>query len=239
MLLDVTGRGHNRRMWWDDQVNGNATAMLPARRDAATPITPGTTAGAVLPSAPVDQWQWWWRYSQISARRWLDGDMPPVVNIYGPVLEDGECGLLETEMTYSRHYGGDGRYTHHDFFVVGRPAVMAGALAVNAVLNHRRKVAARRDAQASWRDTQTARVWSTNYRLICESASHGLISFDYGCITEFYPDLDSWSLTLGFDGGCMPLRLTGPAAPAISLWVATAINSNTWMHDPRLVRLLD
>lgn len=226
-------------MWWDDQVNGSSTAMLPARRDPSAPASHAYGAtGTELDSAPADQWQWWWRYSQLSARRWLDGVPPPLVNIYGPVLDEGEHGLLETEMTYSRCYGGDGHYNHHDFFVVGRPVVMAGAVAASALLNHRRKVAARREAQASWRDTQTARVWSTNYRLLCENAGQGLLSFDYGCVTEFYPDLDSWSLTLGFGDACAPLRLSGPAAPAISLWVATAILGDRWMHDPRLSRLL-
>jgi len=77
-------------------------------------------------------------------------------------------------------YGnGDGSYDRGDFFVVGRPAVMAGALAANAVLNHRRKVAARREAETRWRDTQTARVWVTTERLICNSAAHGLISLYY------------------------------------------------------------
>jgi len=226
-------------MWWDDQVNGSSTAMLPARREPSSPASHAYAAtGSELASAPADQWQWWWRYSQISARRWLDGIMPPLVDIYGPVLEDGEHGLLETEMTYSRRYGGDGHYNHHDFFVGGRPAVMVGALAVSAALNHRRKVAARRDAEVSWRDTQTARVWSTNYRLICDGGGHGLLSFDYGCVTEFYPDLESWSLTLGFGEACAPLRLSGPAAPAISLWVATAVLGNRWVHDPRMSRLL-
>lgn len=167
----------------------------------------------------------------------MNGIAPPVIDVYGPVLDDDEDGLLETEMTYSRLYGGDGRFNRNDFFVLGRPAVMAGALAVNAVVNHRRKVAARREAEVCWRDTQRARVWATTHRLVCDT-TFGLVGFYYEAATEFYPDLDSWSLTLGFDESCPPLRLSGPAAPAICLWAATAILGDRWLRDPRLARLV-
>jgi hypothetical protein len=157
--------------------------------------------------------------------------------MYGPVLDDDEDGLLETEMTYSRLYGGDGRYRRSDLLVAGRPAVVAGALAVNVMVNHHRKVAARRQAEVRWRDTQPVHVWATTHRVVCDSG-RGLLSFYYATATEFYPDLDSWSLTLGFGDACVPVRLSGPAAPAICLWAATEILGERWVRDPRLARLI-
>lgn len=167
----------------------------------------------------------------------MNGIAPPVIDIYGPVLDDDENGLLETEMTYSRLYGGDGRYRRSDVIVLGRPAVMAGALAASAVVNHRRKVAARREAEVCWRDAQPARVWATTHRLVADT-TFGLVSFYYESASEFYPDLDNWNLTLGFDESCPPLRLSGPAAPAICLWAATAILGDRWLRDPRMARLV-
>jgi hypothetical protein len=235
------GRAILSDMWWDDQVNGTSATMLPAVRDpnipapAAVPLQAST--GRPLQVPPADPWQWWWQYSLHSARRWMNGIAPPVIDMYGPVLDDDEDGLLETEMTYSRLYGGDGRYRRSDFIVVGRPAVMVGALAASAVVNHRRKVAARREAEVCWRDAQPARVWATTHRLVADT-TFGLVSFHYDAATEFYPDLDNWNLTLGFDESCPPLRLSGPAAPAICLWAATAILGDRWLRDPRLARLV-
>ena len=166
----------------------------------------------------------------------MRGIAPPVIDIYGPVLDNDEDGLLDTEMTYSRLYGGDGSYHRSDMLVLGRPALMAGVLAANAVVNHRRKVAARRESEVCWRDSQPARVWVTTHRLVCDT-TYGLVSFHYDAATEFYPDLDNWTLTLGFDDSCPPLRLSGPAAPAVCLWAATAILGDRWLRDPRLARL--
>jgi hypothetical protein len=234
-------------MWWDEQVNGTGAAMLPAVRHPNRPapvlaVAPAhlSTGGqqGQLQTPSADLWQWWWRYAQHSARGWLNGIAPPVIDIFGPVLDADEEGLLETEMTYSRLYGGDGRYNRSDLFVVGRPAVMAGALAVNAAVNHHRKVAARRESEVRWRNTQTVRVWATTHRLVCDSSSHGVVSFYYEVATEFYPDLDSWSLTLGFGEECLPVRLSGPAAPAICLWAAIEILGERWVRDPRLARLV-
>ena len=236
--LFVAGLSDTARMWWDDQVNGAPAAMLPAVQDSSTPA-PAVQSSTChrLPAPPGEPWQRWWQYSRHSARCWMNGIAPPVIDVFGPVLGDDEDGLLETEMTYSRLYGGDGRYRRSDFIVVGRPALMAGALAANAVINHRRKVAARRVAEVCWRDTQSVRVWATTHRLITDT-SFGLVDFYYEAASEFYPDLDDWALTLGFGDSCPPLRLTGPAAPAVCLWAATAILGDRWPRDPRLARLV-
>ena len=141
--------------------------------------------------------------------------------------------MLSADMHYSRQYGGDGRYQKADLLIVGRPAVMAAGFAISAAVNHRRKVAARREAQVRWRDHQHVQVIATTDRLLC-STDKGWLSAWYGNVTEFYPDLQSWSVTLGFEPGVAPLRLSGPPAPMICLWAATCLLGERWANDPRL-----
>jgi hypothetical protein len=157
--------------------------------------------------------------------------------VYGPVLEPGEQALLSTEISYSRYCGTNARYSPLPLIVAGRPAVMFGALAVQGVVNHRRKVAAERNAVEQWRFHQICAVIVTTDRLICSTAPHGQVSFWFGACTEFYPDLQQWTLTLGFDS-TYPVRLGGPAAPALSLWTAYGVLSDAWVADPRLAPLL-
>jgi len=95
-------------------------------------------------------------------------------------------------------YGGDGRYRRSDFIVVGRPAVMVGALAATAVVNHRRKSRGPpRSRSLLARRPARPRSGPTTHRLVCDT-SFGLVDFYYEAATEFYPDLDNWTLTLGF-----------------------------------------
>jgi hypothetical protein len=173
----------------------------------------------------------------MSARAFLAGHLPPEIAIFGPVLDAGERGLLEADLDVSFFNGGDGQYARSDYFVVGRPAVMVGALAVNAAINRRRKIAALREARPRWRDQLTAHVWSTTFRLIWDRGQ-GLESFSYGDITGFYPDLDNWALTLATGDGFPPMRVQGPAAPLVTLWTATAVLGERWVRDPRLGALL-
>jgi hypothetical protein len=114
---------------------------------------------------------------------------------------------------------------------------MLGALAVQGVVNHRRKVDAERKAAQQWRFHQTCTVIATTDRLICGTTPHGQVSFWFGACTEFYPDLQQWTLTLGFDS-TYPVRLSGPAAPALGLWSAYGILGDAWVDDPRLAPLL-
>ena len=199
--------------WWDDQLAGFGPAStLPATYDQrqGAPTVQRARPGHSPPSiAAGDEWARWWAYARTCARHLAAGINAPGVDVYGPVLDADEDALLSAELSYSRLYGGDGRYQKSDFFVVGRPAVMAGALALSAAINHRRKVTARREAQLRWRDQQNVQVIATTLRLLCNTDT-GWISAWYGSVTEFYPDLQSWSLTLGFDPGIAPLRLSGP-----------------------------
>lgn len=180
----------------------------------------------------------WWHYSRSCAAALRAGHPPAPIEVYGPVLEQGEQALLSAEINYSRFYPGDGSYSPLPLIVAGRPAVMFGALAIQGVVNHRRKTAAAQRAAAQWRYHQTCPVIVTTDRLICTTAAHGMVSFWFGACTEFYPDLQQWTLTLGFDS-TYPVRLSGPAAPALSLWSAYGVVGDAWINDPRLALLLN
>lgn len=185
-----------------------------------------------------DQWHWWWTQARRSAQAFHAGHTPPKIAMFGPVLDHDEHGLLEADLSLSWLYGGDGQYRRSDYFVLARPAVMVGAMAVNAAINHRRKAAARRDSQPRWRDEQPAHTWTTTHRLIWEGPT-GLEHLWYGDITGFYPDLSRWTLTLDTGDSRPPMRLVGPAVPLVSLWTATAVLGARWAQDPRLAALLE
>jgi hypothetical protein len=222
--------------WWDEQLAGGGQ-RLPAVREQYSPAqAPTPQTATACPVRVADEWSRWWQYARRSARLFAAGVEPPTIEVFGPVLEADEFGLLSAEATYSRRYGGSGHYSRSDLLVLGRPAVMIGALAVNAAINRRRKVAARRQAEVRWRDEHRVQVIATNYRLLCHT-DRGWENYWYGDATEFYPDLDQWSMTLAFDDYA-PLRLCGPVAPALSLWTATAVLGERWISDPRLAPLL-
>jgi hypothetical protein len=187
--------------------------------------------------APRSAEEQWWHYSRGCAAALRSARPPTPVEVYGPVLEPGEHALLSTEIGYSRYCGIDARYSPLPLMVAGRPAVMFGAMAVQGIVNHRRKAAAERKALQQWRFHQSCSVIATTDRLICGTSPHGLVSFWFGACTEFYPDLQQWTLTLGFDS-TPPVRLTGPATPALSLWSAYGVMGDAWADDPRLAPLL-
>lgn len=217
---------------------------LPALRPQSAPArvgAPAATAGSEgrarpgwQPRTPSDEW---WHYSRGCAAALAAGRTPTPVAVYGPVLERGEHALLSTDIGYSRYCAANPQYSPLPVIVAGRPAVMFGALAVQGVVNHRRKVAAERKAAEQWRFQQTCTVIVTTDRLICSTVSHGQVNFWFGACTEFYPDLDQWTLTLDFDS-TYPVRLSGLAAPALSVWSAFGILGETWVSDPRLAPLL-
>jgi hypothetical protein len=216
---------------------------LPALRPQSALAHVGAPAGeGESGRRPQPGWQprtaaeQWWHYSQGCAAALRAGRPPTPVDVYGPVLEPGEQALLSTEISYSRYCGTNASYSPLPLIVAGRPAVMFGALAVQGVVNHRRKVATERKAAEQWRFHQTCAVIATTDRLICSTAPHGQVSFWFGACTEFYPDLQQWTLTLGFDS-TYPVRLIGPAAPALSLWSAYGVLGDAWVNDPRLAPL--
>lgn len=97
---------------------------------------------------------------------------------------------------------------------------MLGAFAASGYINHRRKAAARRDAQQRWRDSQRVGLIATSQRLLVNVAGHGWLSFDYGAVTEYYPDLGQRALTLGFGQETSPMRLSGPPCWLRAFWLA-------------------
>lgn len=178
----------------------------------------------------------WWRYACDTARLLRAGQPPPVVEIYGPLLNPSEHARLSTNLVYSRLYGGNAAYARTNLFAFGSIPFMIGAFGVNELMNQSRKTAAQQQAAVQWRETQTASVVVTSERLLCGTA-RGWLSFWFSMVTEFFPDLDNWAVTLGFGGQTPPLRLTGPPAPAVALWTAHAVLGPRWLDDSRLSRL--
>lgn len=193
-----------------------------------------------MPRNGGDPWRWWWNYACWVARTAAGNPAAPLptVDVYGPVLASDEVALVAAHAAYSRFYGGDGTYEHSGLFVFGRPAVMFGALATTAALNARRKAKARADATPSWRNEQSCRVVATNHRLLCHIGGQDWLSFYYGAVSNFQPDLLRWSLTMSFDDECVPLRIAGPPAPILSVWAGIGIEGPRWCSDPRLQPLV-
>lgn len=179
----------------------------------------------------------WWEYACRSARLHRDGHPPPEIAVHGLILEKTERALLMTNATYTRRYGSNGTYYRQSIFAFGHPAVVAGALAGTALVNSARKRAAQQAAQVSWRDQQEVDVLVTDRRLFCNTRQRGWMSFWFNSVAELYPNLDDWSLTLGFRSAT-PLRLAGPAAPALALWTSVGVLGSRWTGDPRLASLL-
>ncbi|MDQ1247900.1 MAG: hypothetical protein QG597_2272 [Actinomycetota bacterium] len=202
----------------------------------ASPTLPPSSNSAVA-SPPHDAWGWWWERARRTAQQLSAGIAPPTIEVWGPVLEPDEKAVLTAEVNYARLYGGDGRYEPTSTFLFGRPALMMGSLAVTAAVNHRRKAVARRDAIPCWRDVQHASIIVTTQRLLAATDA-GWESAWWAAVTEMQPDLASWSLMLGFGAHYSPIRLVGPAVPALSVWAAAGVLGRQWSADPRLLALL-
>jgi hypothetical protein len=210
---------------------------LPARVEAwqrSAPTQP-QYAGAVSGWLRTEH-QEWWDYARGCARSLLQGQVPPIIQVHGPVLQRDEAALLTADVGYSRQCGGDGSYQPVPFLLAGRMPVMAGALAVSGWINHRRKVAAEREAAVRWRLQQTVNVIVTTDRLLC-GTDQGSVNCWYEDCTGFYPDLQQWTLTLGFDE-MYPVRFNGVAVPALALWAGYGVLGDAWANDPRLASLL-
>lgn len=148
----------------------------------------------------------------------------------------------DTQPTFfSRHalVGGDGHFDRAGgtFFV--NPLLMAGAMATQGAVNRGRRRRAEQDAQPSWRNHRPAAVLTTNLRLMCSRPDGGYTSFWYQDLAEFYPQPHARTLVMSFDEDhTSPLQLTGPAAPAISLWAGHAIYGDAWREHPHLAALI-
>jgi hypothetical protein len=179
----------------------------------------------------------WWGYARNTGSALRAGNPPPRVDVWGPILEPDEQGRLQAEMSYSRFYGTDSSYRHNNLFVFGKTDFVLGAMGVNALMNQYRKTEAQRRAGVQWREHQIAPVVVTSKRLLCGVASGRWLTFPFSQVSEFFPEIHEWSVTLGFAGSTWPLRLTGPAAPGIALWIAYGVLGPRWVQDPRLQQL--
>jgi hypothetical protein len=139
-------------------------------------------------TARSDAFAPWWDYAQQTARSLWTGEPIPAIGVYGPVLDAEEAPCLSAEATYSRFAPGDDRHTVLSFAVFARPAIMASALAVQGIVNHRRKAVARRAAVPAWRGTRDVHVILTSERLLANTSA-GWFSFWHDAVTEFYVDL--------------------------------------------------
>lgn len=189
-------------------------------------------------AAVSEQHAWWWKYARASAMAFRAGQAPPEVEVFGPVLDDGESVYFSGSAQYARMYGGDGSYSTTGFIALGSPAVLAGSVAATTYINRRRKVAAAREAVVQWRSHQQVAIIGTSHRLLVHVADKGWLSFYYSAVSEYYPDPQTWSLTLGFGEQCSPLRLVGLPVPAACVLVCVALDPQRWWRDPRLASLL-
>ena len=186
--------------------------------------------------AAAEQSAQWWQYARHSAQLARAGHLPPRIAVQGIVLGHNEHPLLEATAHYARLYGGDGTYYRTSTFAFGSPGFVVGALAASAIGNNARKRAAEQSSQVTWREHQQVPVLVTDQRVLCRTPTRGWLSFWFSGVSEFYPDLHNWAVTLVFTDG-VPLQLTGPSTPALSLWFARGILGPSWTEDPRLAAL--
>ncbi|MFG1784126.1 hypothetical protein ACGFIU_16945 [Rhodococcus oryzae] len=179
----------------------------------------------------------WWTYAVGCARGLRAGAPPPTMTVHGLVMGRGEQPIVQGDVQYSRFWAADGTYNRTSTFALGHPAFVLSTLAVGAMVNGSRKRAARRDATMAWRETQQSSFLVTNRGILCHTTAKGWLRFDFAMVSEFHPDLPNWSVSLGFQEAA-PLRLSGPAAPALALWCGHGILGNQWSADPRLAPLL-
>jgi hypothetical protein len=181
----------------------------------------------------------WWDYSRRCAADALaDGVEPPAVAVYGPILADDERARLCTTAGVSRLLAGDGTYRHSSLLLFGTPGFTLGMLAAQGFVNRRRRRQARRDEIPAWRSHRIATTIVTDRRIMAGATDGTLLDFWFIDVTEFHPDLASRTVVFAFGDDCAPLRIDGPAAPAVALWTAVGIYGHRWAEDVRLQPLL-
>lgn len=181
----------------------------------------------------------WWDYAAGAAAALRAGQEPPAVAVHGPFLEPHETARLSSPATYSRLLSGDGDYDRASAPFMVNPLLMGAAMAGQGMVNSRRRRAADREAQPHWTNHRHAAVLTTTQRLMCSRPQGGWVSFWYTEIAEFHPDPHNRTVTLAFaEDHTPPLQLSGPAAPAISLWIGHSVYGDRWHEDPRLAALI-
>ena len=188
-------------------------------------------------SVPDDPW---WDYAHGCATALAHGRQPPAHPVHGLLLQPGEVVRNHASAHYSRLQSGPSAPTGGRAPIMAyNPVLMMGTMAVQAVADARRNRHNAKQAQPEWRLTRPASVITTTDRIMCNRPDGGWISFWYQDLAEHHIDLPRRQLVMAFTHDqCAPVRLQGPAVPAIALWSAVQVYGDAWKTDPRLAPLL-
>lgn len=157
-----------------------------------------------------------WGQAQALRASLIAREIPPAIRVWEVVPNPGEVMFFDFVADYARYYGRDVSYSQSGGFFFGHPAFVLAGLAATSIGNNSRRNAAITAAQATWRETQPARVVVTNQRLVCHAGGHWL-SFPYSSMTAVYPEVDRWTLICEFGDTAEPLLLAGPHSALISV----------------------
>lgn len=179
-------------------------------------------------------------YAHGCATALAHGRQPPAHPVHGLLLQPGEQVRNHATAQYSRLQSGPAAPTGHRAPIMAyNPVLMMGTMAVQAVADARRHRHNARQAQPEWRLTRPASVITTTERIMCNRPDGGWLSFWYQDLAEHHIDLPRRTLVMAFaHDQCAPVRLQGPAVPAIALWSAVQVYGDAWKTDPRLSALL-
>ncbi len=186
--------------------------------------------------APEDPW---WDYTHGCAQALRQGREPPAHPVHGLLLEPGETVRNHASVQYSRLEPGRTAQPGARAPVMAyNPVMMMGSMAVQGIADARRNRQASQQSQPEWRLTRPASVLTTDQRVMCNRPDGGWLSFWYQDLSEHHIDLSTRTLVMAFDQDqCAPVRLQGPAMPAIALWSSVGIYGDAWKDDPRLSAL--
>ncbi|MCI2266003.1 hypothetical protein [Sediminivirga luteola] len=148
----------------------------------------------------------------------LDGKTPPALQSFTIPVDPGENIRFEIRAQYSRFYGQTVTYSTGGGFAFGHPLFVAAALTAMSLGDRSTRKAAERQAAQQWRETQFSPVVVTDTRLIINAGGRWL-SFYYDAVVAIYPEADHFTLVLDFGDRTEPLRLVGPDAPSVGVWV--------------------
>ncbi|MCB1290780.1 MAG: hypothetical protein KDB45_04520 [Mycobacterium sp.] len=187
--------------------------------------------------APQDPW---WDYAHGCATALAQGREPPAHPMHGLLLEPGELVRTHATAHYSRlQRGPAAQHGGRAPIMAYNPMLMMGTMAAQAIADRRRNRQDAKQSQPEWRLERNASVLTTTQRIMCNRPDGGWLSFWYQDLAEHHIDLPTRTLVMAFNHDqCAPLRLQGPATPAIALWSAVQVYGDAWKTDPRLAPLL-
>lgn len=201
------------------------------------PADPRTIAVNGPRGVPEDPW---WDYARGCATALTRGREPPAHPMHGLLLEPGELVRHHATAHYSRlQRGPAAQHRGRAPIMAYNPMLMMGTMAAQAIADRRRNQQDAKQSQPEWRLTRPASVLTTTQRIMCNRPDGGWLSFWYHDLAEHHIDLPTRTLVMAFNHDqCAPVRLQGPATPAIALWSAVQVYGGAWKTDPRLAALL-